>query len=361
MKKWRWLIVLAALAIAGGAYWVTRPKVYPGLVVASGRIEGRITTISPKTAAWVKTLYVNEGEKVEKGKPIVVLHDTEQEKLLLALQENLKSLQEQLRAQNIDVEVSERQARTRIASAQAAIVSAQATIARDEANALQAARDARRWTDLERANFASPTQAEAERLKEEVSRRVLTDSRARGDQARHDLELARLELERVQVLKAQRDATLKQIDEAKAQVERQKSILDDFTIPSPLDGAVLTRPAEVGERLNPNSTIFTLVDMNKLYLKVYIPEPLIGKVALGQEAQVWVDAYPDKPFAAKVSRIYQQAEFTPKNVETREERVKLVFAAELAFDENPAWLLKPGMPGDGVIRVEPQAPWLRPW
>jgi len=88
-----------------------------------------------------------------------------------------------------------------------------------------------------------------------------------------------------------------------------------------------------------------------------VPEPEIGRVALGQEARVYVDAHPGRPFAARVNRIYQEAEFTPKNVETKEERVKLVFPVELLLTENPGGRLKPGMPADGVIRVEADAPW----
>lgn len=102
-----------------------------------------------------------------------------------------------------------------------------------------------------------------------------------------------------------------------------------------------------------------MVDLNKLYLKVYINEPDIGKIRLGQEARIYVDAFPDRAFPAHVSRVAQRAEFTPKYVETREERVKLVFAVEL-LAENPEGYLKPGMPGDGVIRVQEEVAWQRP-
>ena len=91
-----------------------------------------------------------------------------------------------------------------------------------------------------------------------------------------------------------------------------------------------------------------------------MPEPSIGKIAHGQEARIHVDAYPDRPFAARVARVSEEAEFTPKNVETREERVKLVFAVEVALADNPGGRLKPGMPADTAIRVQPDAPWAAP-
>ena len=126
---------------------------------------------------------------------------------------------------------------------------------------------------------------------------------------------------------------------------------------SPIDGRVLTRTVERGERVEPGTPLFTLVDLDRLYVKIYVPEPSIGKVALGQEARVSVDAYPGRAFPARVSRVSQEAEFTPKNVETREERVKLVFAVEVSLLENPQGVLKPGMPADAVIRWQPDAPW----
>ena len=110
---------------------------------------------------------------------------------------------------------------------------------------------------------------------------------------------------------------------------------------------VLTRSVELGEQVAPGSPLFSLVDLDRLYLKVYVPEPLIGQVALGQRAEVRVDAYPDRAFAATVTKVATPAEFTPKNVETKEERVKLVFAVELSLTENPGGVLKPGMPADG--------------
>jgi HlyD family secretion protein len=169
--------------------------------------------------------------------------------------------------------------------------------------------------------------------------------------------LARLGLEQVAILRAERDALARQRGQAQAQLAEQQSHVVDFSVKSPIDGRVLTRTVERGERVEPGTPLFTLVDLDRLYVKIYVPEPSIGKVALGQEARVYVDAYPGRAFPARVSRVSQEAEFTPKNVETREERVKLVFAVEVALAENPGGVLKPGMPADATIRWRPDAPW----
>jgi HlyD family secretion protein len=158
-------------------------------------------------------------------------------------------------------------------------------------------------------------------------------------------------------MRAERDALARERRQAQAQLNEQRSYVADFTVRSPIDGRVLTRTVERGERVSEGTPLFTLVDPDRLYVKIYVPEPSIGKIALGQEARVYVDAFPGRPFAARVSRVSQEAEFTPKNVETREERVKLVFAVEVALAENPDGVLKPGMPADAVVRWQPDAPW----
>jgi HlyD family secretion protein len=142
-------------------------------------------------------------------------------------------------------------------------------------------------------------------------------------------------------------------------VAEAEANLEDTRIKSPIRGVILTREAEPGLVAAAGTPLFTLVDLDNLYLKVYIPETDIGRLRLGQEARIYLDAYPDQDFTARVSRVSQRAEFTPKYVETQAERVKLVFAVELKAD-NPEGYLKPGMPADGVIRLKEEVPWRRP-
>lgn len=359
------IIIVAVLALMGiAARFILLEKSIPeGLIVANGRMEGRITTLFPKMPAWVGKVVADEGFFVKRGDVLAILYDLEVEGRLVAAQAALNTSIAQLRAAEQNVKVTQAEVEQQIAAAEAGVVAASASVLRAGASYEQAQRDAKRYTELEQERFVSKTAAEQQRLNAEVSEKALTEVKSAQIQAQKQLALARLGMDRVDVLKSQRDAAAKQVDQAKAQVAQLQSIIDDYTIKSPLDGVVLTRGIERGERVNNNSTLYTLVDLNQLYLKAYVPEPLIGKVALGQEAQIWVDAFPDRPFPARVKKIYQQAEFTPKNVETREERVKLVFAVELWVEggANAGGWLKPGMPADGVIRVDPKTDWIRPW
>jgi HlyD family secretion protein len=115
-----------------------------------------------------------------------------------------------------------------------------------------------------------------------------------------------------------------------------------------------------GEVVGAGTPLLVLVDLDRLYLKVYVPEVEIGKLRLGLPARVYTDAFPDQPFAASVRHIASQAEFTPKEVQTPDERVKLVYAVKLYLTENPGHRLTPGLPADAVIRWDPDVPWERP-
>jgi len=117
---------------------------------------------------------------------------------------------------------------------------------------------------------------------------------------------------------------------------------------------------DVGEVIAPGAPMFDIVDLDRLYLKVYVPEKDIGKVRLGLPARIYTDAFPNEPLAATVRYIASQAQFTPKEVQTPDERVKLVYAVKLYLDANPQHRATPGLPADALIRWQEDAPWASP-
>ena len=121
--------------------------------------------------------------------------------------------------------------------------------------------------------------------------------------------------------------------------------INKLTLHAPLSGVVLKRSIEPGEYVAPGASLMTVGDTGNLYLTVYIPEDRYGQINLGQPVAVKVDSFPDESFTAKVTRIAEQAEFTPRNVQTAEGRATTVFAVKLAVD-NAGGRLKPGMPAD---------------
>jgi len=151
-----------------------------------------------------------------------------------------------------------------------------------------------------------------------------------------------------------------QVAQAEAALTEARSLLDDLTIHAPATGVITTRIVNSGEVVAAGSPMFDIVDLDRLYLKVYIPEKVIGKVRLGLLARIYTDAFPDKPFPAKIRYIASQAEFTPKEVQTPDERVKLVYAVRLYLDSNPEHRLTPGLPADAVVRWKEKTPWAKP-
>ncbi|MCP4165750.1 MAG: HlyD family efflux transporter periplasmic adaptor subunit [Chloroflexi bacterium] len=139
-------------------------------------------------------------------------------------------------------------------------------------------------------------------------------------------------------------AQVRVAESARALFDTQMSRL---TLTAPDDGLITTRTAERGKMAIPGAILFSLADLDRVTLRVYIPQTQIGKVSLGQSAQVTIDSV-DRPFAGTVSYIAAEAEFTPQNVQIPEERVNLVFAVEISLD-NPNHILKPGMPADAEL------------
>lgn len=323
----------------------------PNQIAASGRIEGRITQVTPKVSGTVAELPVDEGMSVSTGARLTRLDEPTLRERRRAVLEQLNTLQNRLASERTAYAVAERELPLRIAQARAALDEAQARLAAAQADRSQAAADARRMTTLAAQKLAAEQQAETARLRADVTGKTAQAAVSAVQAAGKNLDLAQLGDQRL-VAQAQALAALEsQVQQAKAQLAELDTQISYLDIASPLAGVVLTRSVELGEQVVPGSPLFSLVDLNRLYLKVYVPEPLIGRVALGQRAEVRVDAFPDKAFAATVTKVATAAEFTPKNVETKEERVKLVFAVELSLIENPGGVLKPGMPADGVIHT----------
>lgn len=198
---------------------------------------------------------------------------------------------------------------------------------------------------------------------------VLDDAqvRARVAGARAQAAQARRDAGRLRRLRDEGTAAVQEAEKAQlaARVTQESlaeanSLLADLTLRSPVSGTITQRLADTGEVVAAGAPLLVIVDLDRLYLKVYVPEADIGKLRLGLPAQVYTDAFPDRPFPATVRYIAARAEFTPKEVQTPDERVKLVYTVKLYLDTNPEHRLTPGMPADAMIRWQEDAPWAKP-
>src|SRR5262249_53834327 len=138
---------------------------------------------------------------------------------------------------------------------------------------------------------------------------------------------------------------------ARAQLKEAQANRQDLTIVAPFDGTIATRTAEPGEVVVPGTSIVTMIDLSKIYLRGFVPEGDIGRVKLGQTARISLDSIPNHSIEATVSRIDPEASFTPENTYFRNDRVKQVIGVKLQI-KNPTGAAKPGMPADGEILTE---------
>jgi len=303
MRSWIWTPLLLVILAAGSyaAYrWLAPPTLPDGFLYGGGRIEGTEVTVASEVSARVLDSALVEGAEVQRGQELVRL--------------DAKDLQTQL-----ERVLAEREA------------------ARRERDRLQ--------RDLQ----TSRHHAANLRVDDERYATLVRDGRIsvqRRDQAANALAEA---VGRTEGLETSLVEASERIEAADKSVELAQSQLGKTSIAAPLTGTVLTKSIEPGEFATPGRPIATLVDLTRIEVKIYVPEKDVGKLQLGREARIRTDAFPDRFIAGSVSRVDQQAQFTPRDIHVPDERTRLVFGVTLAVD-NPAGLLKPGMPVDAWVR-----------
>jgi HlyD family secretion protein len=306
-------IIIVALGGGGAAYfYLSKPALPPGFAGGNGRLEAKQVDIAAKYPGRIKTVLVDEGDTVNAGQ-IVATMDTE------PLEAQLREAQAKIR---------EAQDNRRTALAEVAV----------------------KQSELAYAD------KQYKRSKELVVRGAVSEQE-------RDIDLSRMEVARSALLGARAQAVRTQsaIDAATAESERLKAEIKDAVLRSPIRGRVQSRMAEPGEVLGGGGKVLALVDLSDVYMYVFLPELIAGKVALGSEARILLDAAPEYPIRATVSYVSPSAQFTPKTVETAEERHNLTFRVKLQLDANRLRQFEPyvkvGIPGLGYVRFDNGASW----
>ncbi len=357
-------MILVILIAAGGwlSYnrWVRKEPFPDGLIQANGRIEGDHVTVSSKYNGRIMELLVREGDSVIKGQVLVRLEDHQVKARVRQARYAVAALQARIKASQTNLEVLKKDVPLSIATANASVAHTHAVAAECEAKFEQNKRDAKRFRDLLAKGSVDKHRSEQADLALTVATNECITAQTALTQAEKQLAHAKLGWDRIRAGEDNLAALEAQWEQAREVLAEAKSVLEDFTIVAPSQGVVTTRIVEAGEVVSAGMPMLDLVDLDRLYLKAYVPEILIGKLHLGLPAQIHTDAYPDRPFDAEVRYISSRAEFTPKEVQTPDERVKLVYAVKLYLSDNPDHCLSPGMPADAVIRWNNQTPWEKP-
>jgi HlyD family secretion protein len=225
---------------------------------------------------------------------------------------------------------TERTLNLRVQAAEAALAQAQAEL-----------QGAQRYLGVLLATRDTPLELEAQ-LHGAETERDLAEAEVLAAQAALDELEAGPTSEQVAIARAQ-------VRQAEAAVRLVDARIDQLTLVAPMDGVVTSRSAQVGETATAGAPLLTIANLDEVTLVIYVPENRVGQVRLGQEVAVQVDSFPAQVFLGQVSNIAGEAEFTPRNVQTQEERVNMVFAVDVRIP-NPDHALKPGLPADATIQ-----------
>ena len=308
----------------------------------SGNIEVTETQMSFKVPGRLEERLVDEGDPVRVGQPLARLEKTDQKIAVAQADANLAYA----RAVLAELEAGSRSQEIETARAEfdkAVAAEKSAVVRLDQAKA-----DVERYSVLYREGGVSKRMFETYTTQFETARNSRDEALSRIRLAREQLDLRMIGPRRETLDQA--GAKVKAAEEALNQARQQ---LDSTEITSPLDGVVLSNSAEAGEYLNPASPVVTLGEIARPWLRAYINEKDLGRIQLRQQVSVTSDSFPGKIYPGKVTFISDQAEFTPKTVQTFEERVKLMYRIKIDL-ENPDNELKPGMPADAVIDLTPR-------
>ena len=327
-KRARMAMAAVAVALAAGAAWYLLSGDGDGaeVLTASGTVEATEAHLGFQAAGRIREIRAEEGDPVGAGDTLAVLDRRE----LLARREAAEAEIEAARAALRELEAGSRP--QELEQARSAVRAA-------EQQREDARRDFERTRTLYEGGAASEEALDKTETRLEVATAELEQARERLSLAEDGPRQERVEAQRARLRGAR--ASLRSVD----------AILDNMVVTAPFAGIVTVRHREPGESVPPGSAVFTVMDPTDRWIRIYVREDRIGAVSLGQPATITSDTYRDRSHEGRVSFIASEAEFTPKNVQTQEERVKLVYRVKVRITGDPERVLKPGMPADVEIRL----------
>lgn len=300
----------------------------------SGTIETTQAKLSFQAGGKIAQVLVQEGQKVVQDQVLAELDKSEFISRYDQAKANLERAQRTKKQAESVLEVSRRTLPAEVARASAGVKSAQDTFR-------EAEKDLKRYEELFRSGAVSEKEMDSVRLRFDVAKSRLAESESL-------LHVAQGNLTKMDALQRDIDVASAQISVAEAALHQASIQLDYTQLKSPMDGVVTSRNIEPGETVTPGREVLTISDLSRVDLKIFVDETEIGKVKPGQKVKVKVDTFPDKTYEGVVSFISPEGEFTPKIIQTKKERVKLVYLVKVSID-NPHFELKAGMPADAWL------------
>ncbi len=315
-RAFKWAMALAALVVVGFVgfrYWKARQApLPPGIASGNGRLEAKLVDVAAKEPLRVKDILVDEGAVVLPGQVLVHLDTVTLEAQLAESKESVLAAQEKLAFSN-------------------------ASIVKQQSEIELADIEVNRSTNLVAEGAGSQRELDVRKTKLKTTKATLGESMAMLQTAKQEIKVAQANAATIQTR------------------------IDDATLKSPVTGRVLYRLAEPGEVLAPGGRALTVVNLDDVYMEIFLPSEQAAKVKVGAEARITVDYDQTHAIAAYVSFVSPEAQFTPKQVETKSERDKLMFRVKIQVPKELAsrYLdsIKTGVRGVGYVKLDPSAEW----
>ena len=340
LRRWH-IVALAVLAVVALIWWLSPSNGLPeGIVGGNGRIEATEIDIAAKIPGRIDDIAVREGDFVKEGEALVRI---DADSLLAQKAEAEAGLQAALSAIAT--------ARTQVAQRKSDRAAALAVVQQRKADLNAARKRLDRTEELIGRGF--------------ISQQTRDDDRARFESAKAAVAAAQAQLaaldSAIAAARSQVRSAGSNAEAARATIKRLEVDIADCTLKAPRAGRIQYRIAEPGEIVGSGGRVLNLVDLADVYMTFFLPEMVAGKVRMGSEVRLVLDALPDYVLPAKVTFVADVAQFTPKTVETESEREKLMFRVKAQLDpellRRQRTLIKTGLPGMAYLKVDPDAEW----
>ena len=334
MTKHTFLIAIPLLTLAIGC----AADAPTDRIRVSGHVEATEVRLAPDAGGRILTLTVKEGDRVQPGQVILTLDARDVDLAINRAKAEQASAEAQLRV----VQAAARPEDVRQAESQ--IVTAKADQSAAESELIAAEQDFERFEALLKANSGSRKQRDDAATRRDVGRDRVSAAKSRVRTAEETLARVRAGARREEV-----DAARARVNIVSAQIASLEKTLGDTTLTSTVSGVVTEKLVEVGEVLPPRAPAIVVVDLDHAWADVFVPEPVIPQLRLNQPATVFTDAG-GAGIAGTITYISSKAEFTPRNVQTSEERSKQVYRIRISVD-NKEGILKQGMPVEAELML----------
>jgi HlyD family secretion protein len=343
LKK-KLLVVAAAAVVVALAWWgwtkFADSGPGEGFVSGNGRIEATEIDIATKLPGRIEDILVREGDFVSAGQPLARMQ-----------LETLEAQRDEALAMRQQAEHSVTAAQARVALREADVTAAQALVGQRESELDAAQRRLKRSQTLSQEGAASIQELDDDRARVRGAQATLAASKAQVAAARAAVEAA----------KAQLVGAQSSVHAATASINRIEADIRDSELRAPRDGRVQVRVAQPGEVLGAGGRVLNVIDLSDVYITFFLPETVAGRVALGSEVRIILDAAPEYVIPATVSFVASAAQFTPKTVETASERQKLMFRVRAQISQELLRehlnQVKTGLPGVAWIKLDANAEW----